>query len=84
MDVQTVRDALGRAPLSNWMKAKIDAELSAIPGDKRGAVIVVADETGATAHLAARFGDHWKVAAGGGWKWDERRPTGSVSVELAW
>lgn len=84
MDSVPPTDDLGRQPISNWMRAKIDQELSGLPKDKRGAVIVVANEQGATAHLAARIGDHWKVAAGGGFRWDERRPTGEVSVEFAW
>jgi hypothetical protein len=63
-------DALGRPELGAGLRAQVDAALAAIPDGRRAALVVIgrATDTGgsATAHLAARFGDHWKVAAGGG------------------
>jgi hypothetical protein len=77
-------DARGRPEISNWMKAKIERELAAIPDGKRGALVVIGDEQGARAHLAARIGDRWKVAAGAGVDWMNRKPRGEIAVEYAW
>jgi len=78
-----ILDAYGRTPISDGMKAQIALELAAIPKGKRGAVVFVGTEDGAQAHFAARIGDRWKVAAGGGWRVNEKRPSGHVSVEYA-
>jgi len=77
-------DALNRTPISNWMKAKIESELNGIADDKRGALIIMADDHGTTAHLAARLSDGWKVAGEIGWEWSEKRPSGFVAIERAW
>ena len=81
---QPIVDPLGRTPISDGMKAQIAAELAGIPEGKRGAVVFVGTEDGAQAHLAARIGDRWKIAAGAGWRVNEKRPSGHVSVEYAW
>lgn len=83
-DSVAILDPLGRTPIAAGMKAQIEAEFAALPQNKRGAILVIANERGATAHLAAKFGDHWKVAAGAGFAWHERRPSGWASVEFAW
>ena len=59
--------------------------LAAIPTDKRDALLVRADANGnATATLAARYGDHWKLAAGVDYHIGEKRPSGYVAVEGSW
>ena len=78
-------DALNRTPISNWMKAKIDGELAGIADDKRCARLIISHEGNVTMwHVAARLDDGWKVAAGGGWEWTEKRPSGFVAIERAW
>jgi hypothetical protein len=79
-------DPLGRTPLSAGMKAQIDSALAEIPEGKRGALIVVADENGARAMLAAKIGSKgdWKIAAGIGVHWKERKPQGWIGVQGAW
>lgn len=82
-------DAFGRPEISPSLRAKIDEAFKAVPDHRRGALLVVAeaDQSGGVevrAHLAARLGDHFKVAAGAGWQWDARRPAGYVGIEAAW
>jgi Mg-chelatase subunit ChlD len=79
-------DPLGRTPLAAGMKAQIEATLREIPDGKRAALLVVADETGARAVVAAKIGPKgdWKIAAGLGTAWREPRPSGWVSVQGSW
>ena len=78
-------DTLGRTTISDAVKRQVADTFAAVPEGKRGALLVRADLDGnAVAQLAARFGDTWKVAAGGGVNLRERRPTGYVAVEAAW
>jgi hypothetical protein len=77
-------DAFGRPILAEGMKAQVEAAFKAIPDGKRGALLIIADERGATAHVAARIGDHWKVAAGAGMPWQEKKASGWVSIGGAW
>lgn len=77
-------DAFGRTPISESVKASITQAFTAIEPGKTGALLVLVDERGARAHLAARFGAHWKVAAGGGWDWTGTRPTGTVAIVGSW
>lgn len=79
---RAIPDALGRPVLADGMKRQIDEAFRIVPEGKRAAVLVIHDfETQQTrAHLAARFGDHWKVAGGPGWDWDGDKPTGWVGV----
>lgn len=56
---------------------------AAVPDGKRGALVVIADEHGSRALLAAKLGDHWKVAAGGGADW-AGPVTGTVAVVGSW
>lgn len=76
-------DALGRTPIADAIKAQIDAAFRVVPEDKRGALLVIADESGVRAHVAARIGERWKVAAGGGRRWDGQ-VEGSVALMGVW
>jgi hypothetical protein len=76
-------DALGRRPIADAIKAQIDAAFQSVPEGKRGALLVLATEDGVTAHVAAKLGDHWKVAAGCGTTW-QGKVNGSVAIMGAW
>jgi hypothetical protein len=76
-------DDLHRPSISEAMRAKVRDEFAAIPEYKRGAVLVIADETGVRGHVAARLDSGWKVAAGGGFNYGERRPSGYLAIEFA-
>ncbi len=85
-DSQPPVDHLGRPFVPDDVKGRIAEALRAIPEGKRGVVLVVADERGnARGHFAARIGKtgDLKVAAGAGWKFDEKRPAGYIGVEWA-
>jgi hypothetical protein len=71
-------------PLTDATKARIDTALSVIPEGKRGALLLVADEQGTRAYLAARLGDHWQLAAGAGVAWEDRKPYGFVALQASW
>ena len=77
------RDAFGRTPIADAVKAQIAAAFTTIPDGKTGALLVLVDERGARAHLAARLGGQWKVAAGAGRTWDGD-VSGSVAIAGAW
>lgn len=78
-------DALGRPTISAQMKARINAEFAIVPEGKRSALLVIVDDTGvARAHLAARLGDSWKVAAGGGFAIREKKPVGFIGIMGSW
>ena len=79
-------DPLGRTPLADGMKRKIEEAFSVVPEGKRGAVLVIHDiDTKQTrAHLAARIGDEWKVAGGPSFDWDGKKPSGWVGVMRTW
>jgi hypothetical protein len=66
------------------MKAQIDAAFGIVPEGKRGALLIIADEQGARAHVAAKINDRWKVAAGLGVPWQGAKPSGWVAVQGAW
>ncbi len=76
-------DDLSRTPINDAIRDQIRVAFDGIPDHKRGAVLVLADERGVRGHLAARFGDGWKVAAGAGFLYGEKRPAGYVAVEFA-
>jgi hypothetical protein len=84
MSTVHVADALGRPVVSEPIKAHIQAAFQAVPPGKRGALLIIADERGTRAHLAAKLGDHWKVAGGSGWTWGSTRPSGWVAIEGTW
>lgn len=72
-----------RSPIADAVKQSIADAFSAVPDGKRGALIVVADEHGARAMLAAKIGEHWLVAAEGAKPW-AGPVTGTVSVQASW
>ncbi len=76
-------DSMGRVSIADAMKRDIDAAFGAIPDGKRGAIVVVADDSGARAHVAAKVNGNWKVAAGVGRTWNGTI-SGSVAVVGAW
>ena len=51
--VSTV-DLYGRTPLADGMKRQVTEAFAIVPEHKRGALIVIADEQGARAHLAGQ------------------------------
>lgn len=75
-------DPLGRPPIASAIKAAIDQAFIGVDG--RGALLIIADDQGTRAHLAAKFGEHWKVAGGGGVAWADKKPTGFVAIEATW
>lgn len=77
-------DDLGRPPIASGLKAQVEAALQEIPDGKRGALVVLANEHGASAHLAARLNGNWKVAAGAGVPWKDGKPRGWVAVMGCW
>jgi hypothetical protein len=77
-------DALGRTPIADGMKQQIADAFKAVPDGKRGALLIIANEHGATVHVAAKFGNDWKVAAGGGLPWTGDKPSGWVGVAGSW
>jgi hypothetical protein len=66
------------------MREAIAQHLATIPEGKRGALLVIADDKGARAHLAARLGDNWKVAFEAGRPWVGKKPEGAVMLEGSW
>lgn len=76
-------DGLGRIPIADPIRRSIDEAFKSVPAGKRGALLIIGDGEGARMHVAARLGDHWKVAAGLGKPWDAR-PEGYVAVEASW
>ena len=72
-----------RTPISDAVKRSINEAFSAVPNGKRGALLVIADEHGARAMLAARLGSSWKVAASGEKPWNGQ-VIGTVSVQGSW
>jgi hypothetical protein len=76
-------DPLGRTPIASMLKQQIAQSLALIPPGKRGALVVIGDEQGGSAHLAARLGSTWKIAGGIGARWDGA-VSGSVVIAGAW
>ncbi len=77
-------DALGRPEVGQTIKQAITTAFAVVPEGKRGALLVIATEDGARAHLAARINGNWKVAAGAGWAWETRAIGGFCAVEATW
>lgn len=57
--------------------------LAQIPDGKRGALLVVADEDGVHAMVAAQINGHWKLAVDASKPW-QGPVTGLVSIEGTW
>ncbi len=79
-------DELGRPYLDDAALQRLREAFLVIPEGKRGALILIADTSDKTAraHLAARLNGTWRVAAGGGFAWDTKKPSGWIGVEAAW
>ena len=74
-----------RPAIDDATKASIATLFTALPSDKRAAVLVIADLNGnARGMVAANLGKHWRVAAGAGFNIGEKRPAGYVAVEGSW
>ena len=76
-------DTFGRTPIADAVKRSIDDAFTAVPDGNRAALLVIADESGARVHVAAKLSDGWKVAAGAGRTWSGD-VTGTVSVVGVW
>lgn len=72
-----------RQSIDNATKRMIAESLATIPPDKRGALIVIADQHGPRAHVAAKIDDHWKVALAAGVSW-KGEVNGVVAIQGAW
>lgn len=78
-------DALGRPDLAASDRAAITQAFEGITG--RGALLVIVDPTDKVArgHVAAKLGEHWRVAAGAGFVWEGKRKTsGWLGIERVW
>lgn len=75
-------DALDRPVVAPSIKDAIDKAFTGVNG--RGALLVIADERGTRAQLAAKFDHGWRVAGGGGIAWAEKKPYGYVAIEKVW
>jgi hypothetical protein len=77
-----MNDELGRPLVSESDLQRIRMTLSTIPEGKRGAILLIADESGtARAHVAAKINDSWKVAAGVGYDWNTKKPAWFIGLE---
>jgi len=76
-------DLLTPTPLADAVKRSITDALHQVPVGKRGALLVLVDAQGARAMVAAKLGDHWKVAADTARPW-EGPITGSVAIAGSW
>lgn len=72
-----------QTPLSDAVKQSIADAFAAVPDGKRGALLVLADEHGAKAMVAAKLGGSWKVAAGTAVDWTGH-VSGQVSILGSW
>lgn len=81
-----IRDALDRPVISDSIKSKIAMAFQDIPKGKKAALLVIADEHGTRGVVAAKIGHSgdWKVAAGGGIDWAEKKPYGYVALAGSW
>lgn len=77
-------DDLGRTPISDAMKSRVSDTLNSLPpGASHAALLVITYEDGITrGEVAAKLGESWKVAGGGGFVWAEKKPYGYVAI--AW
>lgn len=78
-------DHFGRTPIADAVKQQIDLAFRTVPEGKRGALLVLVDQDGARAHVAAKLDEagRWKVAAGGGVAWTGD-VHGSVAIVGSW
>lgn len=75
-------DPFARPMISEEAKSSLRDAFASLPPEKRAAILVIADLKGnARATVAAKLGEHWKVAAGAGYALGDKRPAGYVGIE---
>jgi len=79
-----VADAWGRPLLASEDRARIREAFQGVVG--RGALVwIVHPITKETrGHVAARIGETWKVAAGGGFRWEGKKADAWFGIEKVW
>lgn len=70
-------------PIADAVRVSIRDAFTAVPKGKRGALLVIADEHGARATVAANIGGSWRVAAGAAKPWNGP-VTGTVAIIGSW
>lgn len=70
-------------PIANSINKAIGEALSTIPDGRNGALLMVTTPDGSQGVFAARVGDHWKLAAGGGVD-RNLHVSGFVGAEVVW
>ena len=78
-------DELGRPSLAAADRARIREAFEGVRG--RGALVWITHPVDKVTrgHVAAKIGDHWKIAAGGGFTWEgPKRGDGWFGVERTW
>jgi hypothetical protein len=76
-------DIFSPAHLQQAAHASLADAFQAIPNGKRGALIIVTDQDGARALVAAKLGAHWQLAGGADKPWTGPI-TGQIVVAGAW
>ena len=71
-------------PLADATKQSLADAFRAVPDGKRGALVIIADEHGAKAMVAANLNGNWKIAAGTAVDWTGKHPTGYVEIVGSW
>lgn len=81
-------DALGRPILPDAKVQQLRDAFKALPKDAKAALIVIGDSESKSArgHFVANLpGEGWKVAAGGGFRYDgQPRGDGWFAIEKVW
>ena len=70
-------------PIGDAVRRSITDAFTLVPDGKRGALLVIADEHGARAMVAANLNGHWKVAATTEKAW-KGPVTATVSIVGTW
>lgn len=77
-------DRFGRPVIQDEARERIRQAFQGVDG--RGALILVGDTQTKTmrGHVAAKLGDSWKVAAGGGFDWGTHEPFAEFVLVKTW
>lgn len=70
-------------PIANSINKAVGEALATIPDGKNGVLLLVTTPDGTQGVFAARVGEHWKLAAGGGLDRDSHI-SGFVGAEVVW